>query len=137
MPRLFVYGTLMAGFPNHHVLGKRAVLVGRGRLGGFALRDLHGFPGMVPGECRDEVSGEVWDVPAEWLPFVDRLEGAPDFYRRVHETIDMEDGSMTRAQTYVLANPERYADRDFVLGGCWRRHYAAVRSGGWSERQAD
>ena len=59
--RVFVYGTLLAGEPNHRVLtGARLVAKARTEPA-FELRDLGPFPGLVSGGAH-AVAGEVYEV---------------------------------------------------------------------------
>jgi gamma-glutamylcyclotransferase (GGCT)/AIG2-like uncharacterized protein YtfP len=76
---LFVYGTLMRGFPLHALLEGRAAYVGPGRVQG-RLFDLGRYPAAVPD--RDGViAGEVYRVadPALWRA-LDSAEG-PQYHR--------------------------------------------------------
>ena len=59
--RVFVYGTLLAGEPNHQLL-RTAAFEGESRtVDGFALFDLGAFTGMLRAESGI-VHGEVYRV---------------------------------------------------------------------------
>ncbi|MGE0765981.1 MAG: gamma-glutamylcyclotransferase [Hyphomicrobiaceae bacterium] len=85
--RIFVYGTLKRGFPNHHYM-RGATYVGDARtvdayplvVGGVWFT-----PYLIP-EKGDghRVKGEVWDVPDHMMPALDKLESVhlPNGYRR-------------------------------------------------------
>jgi gamma-glutamylaminecyclotransferase len=112
--RVFVYGTLLAGEPNHRLL-LRAQLVGAARtVARYELRDLGPFPGLVEGGSQS-VLGELYEVDAPTLAALDRLEGHPRFYRRV--PVALEGGAA--AETYVLA-PEQVEGRPVIRSGSWR-----------------
>ena len=71
---VFVYGTLLAGEPNHRLLtGARLVAEARTKPA-FELRDLGAFPGLVRGG-QHAVAGEVYEVDVATLAALDRLEG--------------------------------------------------------------
>jgi gamma-glutamylcyclotransferase (GGCT)/AIG2-like uncharacterized protein YtfP len=111
--RVFVYGTLLAGEPNHRVLtGARLVAKARTEAA-FELRDLGPFPGLVRG--AHAVVGEVYEVDEVTLAALDRLEGHPRFYRRTR--IALDDGSLV--QTYLLP-PEQVEGRPVIASGNWR-----------------
>lgn len=112
--RVFVYGTLLAGEPNHRLLtGARLVAEARTKPA-FELRDLGAFPGLVSGGAH-AVAGEVYEVDEATLAALDRLEGHPRFYRRT--TIALEDGAAV--ETYLLA-PEQVEGRPVIASGNWR-----------------
>lgn len=112
--RVFVYGTLLAGEPNHRVLtGARLVAKARTEAA-FELRDLGPFPGLVRGGAH-AVVGEVYEVDEATLAALDRLEGHPRFYRRTR--IALEDGAAV--ETYLLA-PEQVEGRPVIASGNWR-----------------
>lgn len=112
--RVFVYGTLLAGEPNHRVLtGARLVAKARTEPA-FELRDLGPFPGLVSGGAH-AVAGEVYEVDEATLAALDRLEGHPRFYRRTR--IALDDGSLV--QTYLLP-PEQVEGRPVIASGNWR-----------------
>lgn len=86
MRRLFVYGTLMRGEPNHRVLGEarfERVAWTRDR---FALRDLGAFPALTRGDVGS-VFGEVFSIDRQTLARCDLLEGHPHHYRRQTVTL--------------------------------------------------
>jgi gamma-glutamylaminecyclotransferase len=123
--RVFVYGTLLEGEGNHRLL-MRATLVGPARTRAeFTFHDLGGCPGLVsesPSELdRQHVVGELYDVDAQTLADLDRLEGHPRFYRRTEIVLD--DGS--KAETYIL--PARYGELPRIPSGSWREHRKAPR----------
>jgi gamma-glutamylaminecyclotransferase len=112
--RVFVYGTLLAGEPNHRLLaGARLVAEARTEAA-FELRDLGAFPALVRGG-EGAVAGEVYEVDGPTLAALDRLEGHPRFYRRT--PITLEDG--TAVETYLLA-PAQAAGHPVIDSGSWR-----------------
>ncbi len=114
MTRVFVYGTLLAGEANHHLL-EGARLAGAARTRPvFALANLGYFPALVDGGASS-ISGEVYEVDAATLARLDVLEGHPRFYRR--RRVALDDG--THAHTYVLS-PEQAAGRPIIDSGDWR-----------------
>ena len=79
-PLLFVYGTLMRGFPLHRLLEGRARFLGAGTARG-RLYDLGRYPGAVP-DREATLRGEVYRVlePALWAA-LDSVEG-PQYDRQ-------------------------------------------------------
>ena len=105
MARIFVFGTLKEGFPNVAV-NKGVRVEGRFRTRErfplYLVGERH-VPWMLesPGE-GEHVAGELYDVDAEALAAMDRLErvGEPDGYQRV--TIMVEsDGASQEAFAYL------------------------------------
>lgn len=114
--RVFVYGTLLSGEPNSHLL-ERGDLVSKATTEpSFELVSLGAFPGMVAGG-ETAVRGEVYAVDRWTLTAMDRLEGHPRFYRR--EPIRMDDG--TEALAYLLSG-EQAAGKTKIASGDWRSH---------------
>lgn len=114
-PRLvFVYGTLLAGERNHHVLGGSRLVRAARTPAAFELRDLGHFPGLLRGGTQ-AVEGEVYDVTARVLADLDRLEDHPTFYHREH--IILDDGGV--AWSYVLT-PDKVAGCPVIDSGNWR-----------------
>lgn len=104
---LFVYGTLKAGYHNHHLL-VNAQLVGRARLTDpeWILVDA-GIPFLVPGpNTGNRVSGELYRVPVADMMAVDWLEGVrpgvTGRYERWHTTVELDaDGSLHGCYVYA------------------------------------
>jgi gamma-glutamylcyclotransferase (GGCT)/AIG2-like uncharacterized protein YtfP len=112
--RLFVYGSLLRGEPNHPLIVAAPLVRPARTARGFRLVSLGGFPGMIV-EGDGDVLGEVYDVGPRMLASLDRLEGHPSFYCRIE--IALEDGSLV--ETYLLPT-EKYQDRPPVPQGDWR-----------------
>ena len=111
--RVFVYGTLRAGEPNHDLLQHQA-LVARARTeAAFELVSLGSFPAMVTGGTT-AVVGEVYEVDPLTLAALDELEGHPRFYRRT--PVRLEGGDEVLA---YLLSPERARGRPRIPSGDW------------------
>jgi len=117
--RVFVYGTLLAGEPNHRLLDAAAFVGVAETAPVFSLVDLGPFPALVDGGA-DAVVGEVYEVDRPTLQRLDLLEGHPRFYRR--RRITLEDGS--KVETYVLS-PEQVAGHPVIGSGSWRARQGA------------
>jgi gamma-glutamylaminecyclotransferase len=115
--RVFVYGTLLAGERNHHLL-EGALLVAEAKTGaGFTLYDFGPYPGMVA--CGDHaVLGEVYEVDEPALARMDRLEGHPRFYRRT--SIRLDDGSTVEA---YLLRLEQVRQLPIIPSASWRTRH--------------
>ncbi len=111
--RIFTYGTLMTGQPNHRLLA-RAKWIGSARTEPrFDLVDLGPFPGLMSGGTTS-VLGEIYEVDRETLAALDRLEGHPSFYER--KTIRLANGQWIAAYLY----PKRPPHAAVISGGDWR-----------------
>ena len=110
--RVFVYGTLLKGHPNHgHLRG--AECLGAHVTGpAYTMHHLGGYPGVRKGGST-AVSGEVYRVSAAILARLDRLEDCPGLFER--ERIDTPHGA---AWIYLLKKPPRR--RRKVGDGVWR-----------------
>jgi len=81
--RVAVYGTLRGGQPNwRHYLRGRSEYVGKYRVAGFELRapNPYSFPFALTGD--GEITVDVFEVGADVLKDLDRLEGYPRMYNR-------------------------------------------------------
>jgi gamma-glutamylcyclotransferase (GGCT)/AIG2-like uncharacterized protein YtfP len=85
MTRVFVYGTLKRGGPNHHYLAGQQFLGTARTAAGYTLYSLGDYPGMVNSvDASHTVTGEVWEVDTRCLVGLDQLEGvAEGLYERV------------------------------------------------------
>lgn len=113
--KVFTYGTLMRGCGNHGLLTD-ARLVGTAITQAvFTMLHLGGFPAIVAGGST-AIVGEVYEVTAEQLEQLDRLEGHPTFYRRTRVTL--QDG--TRASAYILQRETSWSQGE-IESGDWRQ----------------
>ncbi len=102
--KLFVYGTLRPGEPNHHLLSsiggtwQKASVRGEHRETGYST-DMH-YPGVILDLNGNEIEGYLftskhlskhWDV-------LDRFEGSN--YRRVKTDVTLEDGNVVESYIY-------------------------------------
>lgn len=109
--RIFVYGTLLRGFPAHELMAG-ARFVGTARTApAFELVDLGPYPGLLA-QGATAVAGEVYDVPESLLARLDDYEG-PDYDRR---PIELEDG--TEVEAWVL-RPEHARGHARIPTGRW------------------
>ena len=119
-PLLFVYGTLMRGFPLHALLAGRADSVGDGEVAGL-LFDL----GRYPAALRDGggvIRGEVYRLkdPGLWLT-LDSAEGSQ--YHRGEVGVRLAGGRQVTAYIYWYVGPLCRAVP--IPGGDYRAHSPA------------
>ena len=102
---------------RYHGLLARAAFVGEATTGpGYRLYDLGPYPAMRR-EGDGTVAGEVYDVDRATLDELDRLEGHPDYYRRVR--LRLADG--VEVTSYLFADDHELAKATVVTSGDWRR----------------
>ena len=111
--KIFVYGTLMAGFDRRKRAGidTRMRFVGRGWIAA-ALYDLGIFPAAVPAPDR-RVAGELYEVVDDpsVLAKLDEIEGyrpnEPDtsLYQRSQTTVTLDSGAEATAWVYFYNAP--------------------------------
>ena len=106
MQRLFVYGTLAPGRPNHHILedvpGTWQPAVLRGNLHDEGWGAALGSPGIVPSPDGADVEGFVFSAESleqHWQR-LDAFEG--DGYERVEVTVRLSGGEELDAFVYAL-----------------------------------
>ncbi len=115
MHRVFVYGTLMRGEPNHSLL-ERSRCLGEARTEPrYNLFDLGPYPAMTE-SGETSVHGEVFEVSGEHLQAIDALEGHPDWYTRT--PITLADGVL--AETYLMEPGELARRWPLIVSGKWR-----------------
>ncbi|MBZ4329704.1 gamma-glutamylcyclotransferase [Myxococcus sp. MISCRS1] len=120
--RVFVYGTLLSGEPNHRLL-RGARLIGPARTRPrFTLHDYGPFPALASGG-KHAIEGEVYEVDALMLAALDRLEGHPRFYERTPIALD----GAGRVEAYLFPKG-RLAGRPIIESGCWRTHLKEKKS---------
>ncbi|MEK8132385.1 gamma-glutamylcyclotransferase family protein [Paenibacillus filicis] len=118
---VFVYGTLLVGESNHHIVAPYVLSVRPGTVPG-CLYDAGEYPGLVlsgPGG-GGMVRGEWIVIESEGLAELDRLEeyygpGGPNSYERVW----IRDGIREEREgwTYVWGHSQGYPA---IEGGSWR-----------------
>lgn len=104
--RLFVYGTLMPGQSNAHLLeeigGRFEPGSVRGRVRFDGEGSARGYPGLELDAEGDEVPGFVFvseRLESRWAT-LDEFEG--DGYERILVTVDLASGERIDAQVYAL-----------------------------------
>ena len=96
--QVLVYGTLMKGESNHGYL-ENSTYLGTTLLPGYDMYDVGWYPAIVSGEGF--AIGEVYKVPLEDMPSIDRLEGEGSLYAKRCERITLN-GEATFAYVYVF-----------------------------------
>lgn len=112
--RVFVYGTLLFGEPNHALLARARFLTPARTAPAFELWDLGEYPALVHGGSQ-AVVGEVYEVDAATLDVLDDFEEHPSFYRRTR--ILLSGG--TSAEAYLL-RAEQVRNCPRIASGDWR-----------------
>ena len=106
MSRLFIYGTLAPGQPNHHVMEKIPGTWEEASLKGTLLNEGWGSdmgcPGIVPSEEGQEVKGFLFSSEelVEHWKMLDEFEG--EGYNRVTVNVKTKSGNAVEAQVYAL-----------------------------------
>lgn len=78
---LFAYGTLMSGYGNNHYL-RNQKLIGAGTTDKEYTMYASGIPFINENEKTSQIHGELWEVESSALPYIDNLEGHPNWYQR-------------------------------------------------------
>jgi gamma-glutamylcyclotransferase (GGCT)/AIG2-like uncharacterized protein YtfP len=127
--RVFVYGTLLRGEVNHHLLEGARCCGPHRTEPRFTLFALGAYPGVVDGG-NTAVVGEVYVVNEIQLLRLDRLEDYPRLYdRRLIAT------PYGRAWLYLYRG--RVRDRHAIRGGDWRCHARRRARGPGDARRRD
>jgi gamma-glutamylcyclotransferase (GGCT)/AIG2-like uncharacterized protein YtfP len=136
MKSLFAYGTLMCEDIMADVSGCRLPGIA-GTLKGHRRWSVQGeqYPAIAP-DAESAVSGVVYrNVPGSAWDRLDRFEG--EMYDRRPVDIELNDGSMLPAETYVIRpafmnrlDPSDWDFDDFMSTGkeSFQRHYKGYRS---------
>jgi len=119
MRRIFVYGTLLRGGPNHYLLASSTFVCGARTIAKFYMlsnetenppHDTYKYPYMaevqlVPSLIANQAAGEVYEIDVPTLARLDDLEGIEYERRRVEVTrVDDAGCSSLECETYVLAH---------------------------------
>jgi len=101
MPKIFVYGTLMRGKGNHHLM-RNSTFIGDATLDGYScvlIQSGNWYPGIVKDD-EAFVKGELWQVPDSDTPHFDRLESNGYLYQRTPTKVKCI-GEIHDAEAYV------------------------------------
>ena len=102
--RVFVYGTLKQGFPNHFFLAWQKSLGPAVTVEPYAL-----YEDVYPLVCKKEhispIRGEVYEVGDTILKRMDTLEDHPEYYRREEVEVELESGKRVMAWVYFFPEP--------------------------------
>jgi len=117
---LFVYGTLMRGFPLHALLERRATYLGEATTPGLLL-DLGSYPAALK-SATGKIRGEVYRLadPGLWRA-LDSAEGSQ--YHREQAGIEQASGGRVGAYVYWYVGPIDGAVP--IPGGDYRAHAPA------------
>jgi len=94
--RLFVYGTLRRGQPNHRLLEDAPPLGSTLTEPRFEIIECEGYPALVPGALA--IEGELYEIGEPLLARLDAFEG-PGYVRA---SVKLADG--TTALAYLSAH---------------------------------
>ena len=115
--RIFVYGTLMKGEGNHHLIASQKY-EGDGLICGYNLYNLGYYPGIRPSRHPEHiVHGEVYLVDDMTLDQVNRLEGEGSLYILQYVDVTMDDRVVT-AGVYVYNHKCQKSCR--IHSGYWK-----------------
>ncbi len=119
MERVFVYGTLMSGFENSHLLENQKLLGKAFTHYKFTMRAR-----FIPFLSRDSsnkkasnIFGEVYEVDEECLKRLDSLEGHPTFYKREKIYLLMDAGRFEEAWCYLCEDKANHISTTIVESG--------------------
>lgn len=124
MHRVFVYGTLRKGQPNHRLLTacKHTKFIGECNVAGLELYDTGlGYPAvMLNSDSTRLVVGEVYEVTYETRCQLDKLEGFPHHYDRTtiatrhgHAWFYFQDPRQLKRSNCKLIQSGDWLNRDF------------------------
>uniref|UniRef100_A0A0L8GR56 Gamma-glutamylcyclotransferase family protein n=2 Tax=Octopus bimaculoides TaxID=37653 RepID=A0A0L8GR56_OCTBM len=122
LERVFVYGTLKRGQPNHFLIEN--VTNGLAKFIGDATTALryplviasqYNIPFLLPFEGKGNfISGEVYDVDGKMLTRLDELEQHPDVYKREKISV-ISNGNSFMSWCYILQKPKpKLLDLEFL-----------------------
>ena len=78
---LFAYGTLMSGYGNNQYL-RNQKLIGAGTTDEQYTMYASGIPFINENKQTSQIHGELWEVEPKAMPYIDALEGHPNWYQR-------------------------------------------------------
>ena len=116
MTQLFIYGTLKQGHQRAGLLDGQRYLGDACSMPLYRMYQVEGYPGLVHDELGVSLEGELWEVEAECLAEIDKVEGVDaGLYRR--EPISLEDPwQEAGVEAYFYLQP---VDGLVDCGSCW------------------
>ncbi len=117
--RLFAYGTLRIGEPDHELLAGSELAGVVSTRAGYSLIELGPLAGMIE-SGNSCVVGELWLVEYPTLAACDKKRDHPRLYKRMQ--IVLADGSS--AEAYLL-DPDQVRGRRRLRGGDWKKRFEA------------
>jgi gamma-glutamylaminecyclotransferase len=116
--RVFIYGTLLAGEPQHALLAGAEFLGGAVTIPAYTLVDLGPFPALVSGGGASVV-GELYALDAKQRYAIDVHHQWPILFQRIE--VELSDG--TRAEAYAMRD-EQVRGKRRLKHGSWRERFA-------------
>ncbi|VVC41994.1 Hypothetical protein CINCED_3A024265 [Cinara cedri] len=122
MESIFVYGTLKKNQPNYYHLcdTKNGCAVFRSvasttKKYPLVISTKYNIPFLLQKEgIGYEISGEIYDVDAKMMEFLDDFENHPDFYNRQKIEVKLPNGDIRSCWIYFLPNyPERLLELQY------------------------
>lgn len=132
--RLFVYGSLLSGEPDHALLAGAECLGPAATLAEYYLVELNGFPALVHGG-KLSVVGECYRVDAALVRQLDVRKQHPVLFQR--QKLCLSDGEL--AYTYMMTL-EQVRGRRRLKSGDWRQRFGALpaeRQSPWAKWARD
>ena len=129
--KVFVYGSLMLGMPNHGHM-RDAVLVSKDARTVNPEYELHAlvsfsFPAAFRSPMGTTLFGEVYQVDDQLLAKMDYFEGHPDFFRR--QEVQVTFAGVESFTCWIYEGPEELLSSVLIESGDWRK-YCQERTGG-------
>jgi len=137
--KVFVYGTLMTGHSNHHLLqglvGTPAVTVDSH----YKMQNHGGFP-SINKEGNTQVIGEVFEVNQRQLARLDDLENHPNWYKREEVQVTLHSSQLfcqrscetlevVTAWVYIMSSERRWdTDRPVIEDSDWNAYIEQQRN---------
>ncbi|MFT4705299.1 MAG: gamma-glutamylaminecyclotransferase [Bradymonadia bacterium] len=113
---IFVYGTLMRGLRNHHLLAHARFVRDDKTAELFTLLDFGRYPAVVPSK-RDPISGELYEVDDDTLATLDALERYPQWYDRIQ--VPLSGGGRAWLYVFTHSPDAEGVAYSVVPGGAW------------------
>jgi len=116
MTRLFIYGTLKRGHSRADVLRDQHCLGEARTRPRYRLYRVDQYPALVHAEPGVGIEGELWDVQADCLARLDRIEAVDaGLYRREVIELELDDQQQSVEAYFYLPPTEGLED----CGSCW------------------